>query len=56
MWQRLVALCKDEEGPTAIEYALLAAAIAGVIVGVVLALGKKVNNLFEDANSRFPAP
>ena len=36
----------DEEGATAVEYAIMASAIAAVIVAVVLAVGTKVNSLF----------
>jgi pilus assembly protein Flp/PilA len=43
----LRSLLRDEEGVTAIEYALIAALIAAVIVGAVTALGLKVNTLFE---------
>lgn len=41
----------DEEGATAVEYAIMAAAIAGVIVTIVVALGVNVQGLFETANS-----
>lgn len=37
---------KDEEGVTAIEYALIAALIAVVIIGGATAVGTNVNNLF----------
>ncbi len=39
-------LWKDEEGATAVEYGLMVAAIAAVIVIVVFALGNKVNAAF----------
>jgi pilus assembly protein Flp/PilA len=38
------ALLKDEDGATALEYGLIAAAIAGVIITVVYMLGNKMNN------------
>lgn len=41
---------KDEEGATAIEYGLLAALIAAVIVGTVAALGTTVNQAFQDVD------
>ncbi|HXU00131.1 MAG TPA: Flp family type IVb pilin [Polyangia bacterium] len=44
MLKNLVKLFKDEEGATALEYALMAAAIAGVIIAIVWLLGNKVNN------------
>ena len=38
---------KDEEGVTAIEYALIAGAIAVAIIAVLLILGEDVNALFQ---------
>ena len=43
-------LWKDEEGATAVEYGLMVAAIAAVIVIVVFALGKQVNTAFQKVN------
>jgi len=37
-------LVRDEEAATALEYALMAAAIAGGIIAVVFLLGTKVKN------------
>ena len=37
---------KDEEGVTAIEYGLIAGAIAVAIIAVVLILGDDLNNMF----------
>ena len=37
---------KDEEGVTAIEYGLIAGAIAVAIIAVLLILGEDINNLF----------
>jgi pilus assembly protein Flp/PilA len=42
--RRLVA---DETGATAIEYALLVALIAGVLVGTLASLGLTVSGLFD---------
>jgi Flp pilus assembly pilin Flp len=42
----LTPLWDDASGATAVEYALIAMAIAGVIVVAVYALGVKVNNLY----------
>jgi pilus assembly protein Flp/PilA len=47
-------LATDDSGASAIEYALLAAAIAAVIVLLVVALGGKVSGLFSTANSAIP--
>ena len=45
LMQRLVNR-KDEKGASAVEYGLLVAAIAAIIVIVVFALGKLVNSAF----------
>ncbi len=39
-------LWKDEDGATAVEYGLMVAAIAAIIVVIVFALGSKVNAAF----------
>jgi pilus assembly protein Flp/PilA len=44
----------SEEGASAVEYALLVALIAAVIVGVVQALGLKVQNQFTTINNDLP--
>ena len=43
-------LLRDEGGATAVEYALIIAAIAAVIIVVVFSVGTKVLALFETAN------
>lgn len=40
-----------ERGATAVEYGLMIALIAAVIVGVVLGLGKNLSNIFTNVNS-----
>jgi pilus assembly protein Flp/PilA len=42
---------KDEEGATAVEYGIMVAAIAAVIITVVFVIGGKVENAFEDVNA-----
>ena len=44
MFQRFI---QDEEGATAIEYGLIAALIAVVIIGAVTALGTNLSTTFE---------
>ena len=39
----------SEEGATAVEYAIMASAIAAVIVAIVLAIGTKTSTLFNTA-------
>jgi pilus assembly protein Flp/PilA len=41
----------NERGATAVEYGLLVALIAAVIVGVVVALGGKINDAFSTVNN-----
>ena len=44
--QGMKSFIQEEEGVTAIEYALIAALIAIVIIGGATAVGQNVNNLF----------
>jgi pilus assembly protein Flp/PilA len=46
MFKNAMKLLNDEDGATAVEYGLIVAAIAGLIIAVVFILGKKVNNQF----------
>ena len=52
MGQVMKRFIQDESGATAVEYGLIVAAIAGVIVTIVVALGGKVSNSFIKINSR----
>jgi pilus assembly protein Flp/PilA len=54
MLKNLKKLIKDEEGATAVEYGLIVAAIAGLIIVVVFLLGKKVNNAFSNVAAHMP--
>jgi Flp pilus assembly pilin Flp len=42
------ALLKDESAATALEYALMAAAVAAVIITVVFFLGHSIEKTFKD--------
>ena len=46
--ERLIARRKDEQGASAVEYGLLVAAIAALIVIVIFALGGIVKESFSD--------
>jgi pilus assembly protein Flp/PilA len=46
MFQTLKNLWKDEEGATAVEYGMMVALIAAVIVAIVTVLGTQVNTAF----------
>ena len=52
--QHIGAWVVDEEGATAIEYGLLAALIAGVIITTVTTLGTKVSGLYSSVESKLP--
>ena len=45
---------REERGATAVEYGLLVALIAAVIVLVVKTLGSKVSNAFSSVNAQMP--
>jgi pilus assembly protein Flp/PilA len=50
MIQKLINFFKDEEGASAVEYGILVAAVAAVIIVVMLAIGGKVSNGMEAVN------
>lgn len=54
MLQTLKRLWKDEEAPTAVEYAIMVAVIGLVIIVGAQLLGNAVNTTFEDAAGRVP--
>jgi pilus assembly protein Flp/PilA len=54
MTQAFRRLCRDESGATAIEYGLIAALIAVVIVGAVTLLGSNLVSLFDEVGSDIP--
>ena len=43
---------KEEDGVTAIEYALIAALIAGVIIAAVTLLGGNINTIFTNLKTK----
>lgn len=52
--ERVRALIEDQGAATAVEYGLIVAAIAAVIVAVVLLLGGKVSTIFADYEAQMP--
>ena len=52
MLRTITNFVRDEEGATAVEYGLMAALIAAVIVGVVTTLGKTLSGVFSDINTQ----
>jgi pilus assembly protein Flp/PilA len=52
MLEQLKKLMKDEEAPTAVEYGLMVAGIAAVVMGIVFTLGGTVNTKFSGVNTQ----
>ena len=50
--EKMIRFFKDEEGATAVEYGLLVALIAAVIIGTVFTLGGKINAAFQSIVSK----
>ena len=49
-------LIKEEDGVTAIEYALIASLIAGVIIAAVTLLGGNIKDLFNNIAGKIKQP
>ena len=54
MGSSLLHLLRDDRGATAVEYGLIVAAVAGLVIAVVFVLGNKVNNIFNNVQSAIP--
>jgi len=52
MLQKIRNFFKDEEGATAVEYGIMVAAIAAVIIGVVIAVGGSTKTAFNAVNDK----
>jgi pilus assembly protein Flp/PilA len=52
----LIMKLREQKGATAVEYALMVALIAAVIIGVVTTLGTHVNGVFDFVGSKVVAP
>ena len=46
---------REEDGPTATEYAIMLALVVVVSIAAISLLGTKVNGVFQDINSRLDA-
>ena len=55
MFANLQKLIRDEEAPTAVEYAIMVAGIAVLIIAAVFFLGTSVKNTFNNAGAHMPA-
>ena len=49
--KKLMAFLKDEEGATAVEYGVMVALIAAVIVVIVTTLGQTLSTKFTEVNT-----
>jgi pilus assembly protein Flp/PilA len=49
--EKLAKFLKSEDGPTAVEYAVMVALIIVVSIGAVTTLGTKVSSTFSDISS-----
>ena len=56
MCSALVRFARDDAGATAIEYGLIVAGIAVVIIVGISALGTKVNSLFQGIGDKITVP
>ncbi len=51
----LRSFLSDENGPTAVEYAVMLAAILLAVVGTVGAIGSQSGGMWDDSNSKLEA-
>ena len=49
------AMREEERGATAVEYGLIVALIAAIIIGIVTTLGQKVSTNFEKVSNNLPS-
>ena len=56
MIKKLTQFFKDEDGATAVEYGLMVALIAAVIIVAVGVVGTKTNAAFEQVGAVLPLP
>lgn len=54
--KRMQGFLKDEEGATAVEYGVMVALIAGVIIIAVSDLGTKLIDVFTGVDGKLPVP
>jgi pilus assembly protein Flp/PilA len=52
LMEKLIGFFKDEEGATAVEYAIMVALIAIVIIFMVTLVGQRANNVFSKVANR----
>lgn len=49
--KKIISFFKEEDGATAVEYALMVALIAAVIIAAVTLLGEQTKNTFETVSN-----
>ena len=54
--KKFVTFLKKEDGPTAVEYAVMLALIIVVCIAAITALGSSANSTFSYVNSNIKAP
>ena len=55
-WKQIRNFLSDEEGATAVEYGIMVALIAAVIIVAVTGIGTKLVAVFEDVDGAMPVP
>ena len=55
MLNAITTFIRDEEGATAVEYGLMAALIAAVIITAVTAIGSSLNTVFTNISDKLTA-
>jgi len=51
MFKNVVAMLRDDQGATMVEYGIMVALIAAVCIVLVTTLGQKVSNAFNSVNN-----
>jgi len=54
MINKLMKFFKEDEGATAVEYGIMVAAIAAVIIGIVVIVGQSTENAFNQVANQMP--
>ncbi len=54
MMKKLMGFLKDEEGASAVEYGIMVALIAAIIIGAVQVIGTKLNGAFNTVATTLP--
>ena len=55
MMKKLVSFLKKEDGPTAVEYAVMLALIIVVCIAAIATLGSNANNTFSNVSTKVGA-